>query len=141
MPEIGRSVFVIPPDAFNSRQPHVVIMTDIAWSIVQSQRGKHPIWVFPYRGKPIGTMNNSAWQSVHQAVELTPVRIHDLRNTFGIRLRAAGVSEKDRAALLGHAWRSMPDFYASPGISRLIRLANRVIERSRAVILVRVANV
>ena len=95
-------VVVVPPDAFKSRRPHVVILNDIAWSIVQSQRGKHPIWVFPYRGKPIGTMNNTAWQSVRRAVGLTPVRIHDLRHTFGSRLRAAGVSEEDRAALLGH---------------------------------------
>jgi integrase len=140
IPEISRSVFVIPPEAFKSRRPHVVILNDIAWSIVQSQRGKHPIWVFPYRGKPIGTMNNTAWQSARRKVGLTSVRIHDLRHSFGSRLRAAGVSEEDRAALRGHAWRSMPDFYASPDVSRLIRLANRVMERSRTLTIVRVAN-
>jgi hypothetical protein len=54
-------------------------------------------------------------------------------------LRAAGVSEEDRAALLGHAWRSMPEFYASPDIGRLISLANRVLERTQTVTIVRVA--
>jgi site-specific recombinase XerD len=107
---------------------------------VQSQRGKHPIWVFPYRGKPSGTMNNTAWQNARRKAGLTAVRVHDLRHTFGSRLRAAGVSEEDRAALLGHAWHSMPDFYASPDIGRLIRLANRVTERTRTVTIVRVAN-
>jgi hypothetical protein len=34
----------------------------------------------------------------------------------------------------------MPDFYASPDISRLIRLANRVMERTRTLTIVRVAN-
>jgi integrase len=30
-------------------------------------------------------------------------RIHDIRHTFGQRLRDAGVSDKDRALLLDHA--------------------------------------
>ena len=47
VPEVGRSVFVIPPEAFKTKRPHVVIPNDIAWSIVQKQRGAHPIWVFP----------------------------------------------------------------------------------------------
>src|SRR5688572_22477943 len=35
------------------------------------------------------------------------MRVHDLRHTFARRLRAAGVSAEDRAALLGHATQSM----------------------------------
>jgi integrase len=62
VPEIGRSVFVISPEAFKSKRAHVVILNDIAWSIVEAQRGQHPIWVFPYRGKAVATMNNTAWQ-------------------------------------------------------------------------------
>ena len=50
VPEIDRSVFVIPPEAFKSRRAHVVILNDVAWSIIESQRGLHPIWVFPYPG-------------------------------------------------------------------------------------------
>jgi len=48
---LGRSVFVIPREAFKSRRPHVVILNDAAWSIVESQRGGRPDWVFAYRGK------------------------------------------------------------------------------------------
>ena len=132
-------MFVVPPEAFKSKRAHVVILNDAAWSIVESQRKKHPIWVFPYRGKPLGTMNNTAWQSARRSVGLTCVRIHDLRHTYGSRLRAAGVAEEDRAALLGHAWRSMPEFYASPDIGRLISLSNRVLDRTGSVTTVRVA--
>lgn len=39
VPEVGRSVFVIPPEAFKSKRAHVVILNDAAWSIVQAQRG------------------------------------------------------------------------------------------------------
>jgi integrase len=62
VPEVERSVFVIPPESFKSKRAHVVILNDAAWSIIEEQRGKDPIWVFPHRGKPVGTMNNTAWQ-------------------------------------------------------------------------------
>jgi integrase len=60
VPEVGRSVFVIPPEAFKARRSFVVVLNDVAWSIVQTQRGEDPIWVFGYRGKPLGTLNNTA---------------------------------------------------------------------------------
>jgi integrase len=69
VPEIERSVFVVPNYAFKSRRPHVVILNDAAWSIIQAQRGRHPIWVFPYRGQRIGTMNNNGWQQAHKPAE------------------------------------------------------------------------
>jgi integrase len=51
VPEVGRSVFVIPPEAFKSKRAHVVVLNDAAWSIVQAQRGLDPTWVFPRRGQ------------------------------------------------------------------------------------------
>jgi hypothetical protein len=60
--EVGRSVFVIPPEAFNAKPAHVVILNDVAWSIIETQRGKHPTWVFPRIGKPVSSMNDTAWQ-------------------------------------------------------------------------------
>jgi integrase len=99
--EIGRSVFVIPREAFKSRRAHVVILNDAAWSILQAQRHQHTIWVFPYRGRPIGTMNNTAWQNARCKVGLRAARIHDLRHTYGARLRAAGVAYEDRARCSG----------------------------------------
>ena len=42
VPEVGRSAFVIPPEAFKSRHARVVILNEAACSIVQAQRGSHP---------------------------------------------------------------------------------------------------
>lgn len=139
IPEIGRSVFVIPPEHFKSKRPYVVILNDIAWSIVESQREKHPIWVFPYRGRSVGYMNNTAWQNARRAIGLSAVRVHDLRHTYASRLRAAGVSLEDRAALLGHACSSMPQHYASPDIGRLVGLSNRVLQRTSVITIWRVS--
>jgi integrase len=73
VPEVGRSVFVIPPEAFKAKRAHVVILNDAAWSIVQAQRGIDPIWVFPYRGRRVGTMNNTAWQLARREIGLLRV--------------------------------------------------------------------
>jgi hypothetical protein len=77
VPEVGRSVFVIPPEAFKSKRAHVVIPNDVAWSIIETQRGLHPLWVFPYRGKQVSTMNNTAWQRARREEGLQAARIHD----------------------------------------------------------------
>jgi len=140
IPELVRSVFVIPAEEFKSRRPHVVILNDAAWSIVETQRGEHPQWVFPFRGKRVKRMNNTAWKRARREAELVDVRVHDLRHAFATRLRAAGVAEEDRAALLGHARRTMPELYASADVGRLVALANRVLDRVATRTILRVAN-
>jgi integrase len=89
----------------------------VATKIVEECRGDHDEFVFvrrrervkniedepvmPYR--PVHTMNNNAFHKAWRAAKLERARVHDLRHTFGQRLREAGVTEKDRALLLGHA--------------------------------------
>jgi hypothetical protein len=50
--------------------------------------------------------------------ELPQVRVHDLKHTFGRRLRAAGVSFDDRQGLIGHRSARIT------GLRYLPRLAN-----------------
>lgn len=131
---------MIPPEAFKSKRAHVVILNDVAWSIIETQRGLHPLWVFPYRGKRVSTMNNTAWQRARREEGLQAVRIHDLRHTFACRLRAAGVSVEDREVLLGHANHSMAGHYASADVGRLLKQANLVLNREETRTVLRVAN-
>lgn len=138
--EVGRSVFVVPADAYKSKRAHVVVLNDIAWSVIQAQRGQHAEWVFPYRGRRIARMNNSAWRAARREAGLTAMRVHDLRHTYACRLRAVGVSAEDRAALLGHSTQSMVGHYASADVGRLLREANRVLSRQETRTLLRVAN-
>ena len=140
IPEVGRSVFVVPPEQFKCRRAHVVILNDVAWSVVEAQRDLDPIWVFPYRGGRVQTMNNTAWQHARRKVALSPVRVHDLRHTFACRLRAAGVPQEDREALLGHANHSMAGHYASADVGRLIGQANLILNRQETCTVLRVAN-
>ena len=86
MPELGRSVFVIQPEAFKTKRSHVVILNDVVWSIINSQRGKHPIWVFPYRGRRMERMNNNGGQQARHEGRLPLVRVHDLRHNSDTRI-------------------------------------------------------
>jgi len=92
VPEVGRSVFVIPPEAFKTKRPHVVVLNDVAWSIIESQRGEHPVWVFTYRGTRIGTMNNTGWQQARRDAGLPLVRVHDLRHNSETRIIPSAAS-------------------------------------------------
>jgi integrase len=140
VPELGRSVFVIPPEAFKTKRPRVVVLNDVAWSIVEAQRSLHPIWVFPFRGRRINTMNNNGWQWARRDAGLPMVRVHDLRHSFAYRLRAAGVSAENREALLGHANHSMAGHYASADVGRLLAQANLLVERCGTRAVLRIAN-
>ena len=54
------------------------------------------------------------------------IRIHDLKHTFGRRLRAADVNEEDRKALLGHKNGSITSHYSGAELGQLIEAANMV---------------
>jgi integrase len=85
--------------------------------------------VFTFKGKPIAHMLNSAWRKARVRVGLPQVRVHDLKHTFGRRLRAAGVSFEDRQDLLGHRSGRITTHYSAAELSRLIAAANRAWER------------
>lgn len=149
VPEVKRSVFIIPAAEFKTNVPHVAVLNDAAWSIIEAQRkrrddekdkGSSAEFVFTYSGHRVGTMNNGGWQRARAAADLDMVRIHDLRHTYASRLRLAGVQQEDRNALMGHGGCSMPEHYAAADIGRLIKLANRVLDRQGTRTLLRVAH-
>ena len=84
--------------------------------------------MFTFRGNPIETMNNTAWQNARQRAGLPQVRVHDLKHTFGRRLRAAGVSFEDRQDLLGHKSGRITTHYSAAEVSRLTSAAQKVAE-------------
>ena len=65
------------------------------------------------------------------AAGLPHVRVHDLKHTFGRRLRAAGVPLETRRALLGHKGNDITTHYSAPEIGELIEATERVCEKSR----------
>lgn len=140
IPEIQRSVFLIPASEFKGKRMHVLILNDVAMSIVNSCRGENPEYVFTYKGNRVETANNTAFQKARIRANLAQVRVHDLRHTFAQRLRQAEVPDEDRSALMGHAIRSMAEHYATPTVSRLVELANRVQNTRDSQTMLRIVN-
>lgn len=154
VPEIGRSVFLVPAADFKSKRAHVMILNDVAWRIVEQCRGMHEEFVFVYRRerqvhhdkaptmeyRRVDTMNNSGFQAARDEAGLSSMRVHDLRHTYGHRLRDAGVALEDRALLLGHAIEGMPEHYATATVARLVDAANKVATTIDRTTLLRVVN-
>ena len=126
VPEMGASVFIIPGQVVKNGQNRLVVLNRVAKSVVEGMRGQDAVHVFAYRGAPIETMNNTAWQSARRRAGLPQVRVHDLKHTFGRRLRAAGVAFEDRQDLLGHRSGRITTHYSSAELESLIEASNRV---------------
>ena len=133
VPELETSVFIVPGSFVKNGDERLVVLNRVAMSVVQSRRGKHPTHVFTYKEKPMVRMLNTAWKQARTRVKLPMVRVHDLKHTFGRRLRAAGVSFEDRQDLLGHRSGRMTTHYSAAELSRLIEAANRICDTANRV--------
>jgi len=122
--EVG-SVFIIPAENVKNGEDRLVVLNRVARAVIERQRGKNPEFVFTYRGKPITHMSNNGWRTARKRAGLT-VRVHDLKHTFGRRLRAAGVSIEDRQDLLGHKSSKITTHYSAAELSNLWEAANKV---------------
>ena len=126
MPELETSVFLVPSEFVKNREDRLVVLNRVAKSVVDEVRGQHREFVFTHRGRPMFQMNTTAWQNARKKVGLPQLRVHDLKHTFGRRLRSVGVPLETRKALLGHRKDDITSHYSAPGLEELIEAANRV---------------
>jgi len=126
VPELKSSVFIIPGARVKNREDRLVVLNRVARSVIEEARGKHPEFVFTYRGYLVQRINNNGWRCARRSVGLSQVRVHDLKHTYGRRLRAAGVPLETRRALLGHKNGDITTHYSAPELQELIEAAERV---------------
>lgn len=157
IPELEASIFVIPREYVKNTLDRYVVLNRVAKSVIESCRGKHAEFVFTRTGEPVTKIYNSGWKAARQRAAtryerelgrtcpagFRSIRVHDLKHTYGHRLRGAGVSYEDRQLLLGHkARQSMTTHYSAGEVGALIEASERVCElelrASRAISVVRV---
>jgi len=146
VPELDTSVFIIPGEQIKNGEERLVVLNRVASSVVESVRGLHPVYVFVHARKkdgepaPMVKINNTAWKAARERAadkwteqhgEPAPagfrsIRVHDLKHTFGRRLRAEGVSFEDRQDLLGHRSGRITTHYSQAELASLIEAADRV---------------
>lgn len=105
-----------------------VPLNGIARRVIEDCRGENDVQVFTYAGKPVAKINNTAWKKARARAGLT-LRVHDLRHSFAVRLREAGVHAWTISALLGHQTRSITEHYAQPWMAELLEAVVRLCER------------
>lgn len=165
VPELNTSVFLIPDYVWSSndhsktqpkgmvknRQVRVVVLNEVAKSVVEARRGIHPEFVFTYYrvfseknkhrrknkdsciNRPINNMNNSGWQKAWKKAGLPVTEeyvhgVHNLKHTFGRRLRAAGVPKETRKVLLGHTSKDITTHYSAAELKELMDASNSILE-------------
>lgn len=136
VPELETSVFVIPGDRVKNGAERLVVLNSLAKAVIERRRDEHPEVVFAYspirkagktpKFRAVEAMNNTSWQKARARAKLPQVRVHDLKHTFGRRLRAAGVSFEDRQDLLGHKSGKITTHYSAAELSNLIEAAEKV---------------
>ncbi len=126
IPELATSVFLIPGELVKNGEDRLVVLNTVAQAVVNRQRGNHDEFVFVYKDKPVERMNNKAWRRARDVTGLPLVRVHDLKHTFGRRLRAAGVGVETRMVLLGHTNEQITTHYSAVEMGELIEAAERV---------------
>jgi integrase len=124
---LDASVFVITEERAKNEYERIVPLNAVARSIVGKYRGQSD-YVFHYKGNRLDRMNNRAWRKARESAGLPDVRVHDLRHTFGMRLRASGVGLEDRQDLLGHYAGRITTHYSKVEIARLIECVELLCE-------------
>jgi len=140
IPELGTSIFVIPRDYVKNALDRYVVLNRIARSVIEDCRGRHSEFVFTREGSPVTHIYNSGWKAARRRAAaryerefgrpcpagFRSIRVHDLKHTYGHRLRVAGVSFEDRKLLLGHKAQHVTTHYSAPEIGALIEASERV---------------
>lgn len=146
--ELNASIFIIPAKfggrnkkaGIKNGEDRVVVLNRVARSVIDAQREKCSIFVFPLNGGAIHRMNNSAWDSATKRAatrlgledgkpatwDFCNLRLHDLKHTFGRRLRAVGVTLETRKVLLGHTNGDITTHYSGAELNELILAAEKV---------------
>lgn len=130
------NLFILPAERAKNGEERIIPLNSIARSIVNSlpREGEY---VFTQNGKRFARITGTAWKSARKRANLTQCRVHDLRHTFGRRLRAAGVGLEDREDLLGHKSNRITTHYSKAEVENLLTAVESIVEQKFSVRLLR----
>lgn len=80
--DMARRCAWIHPDQAKARKAIAVPLSVQAFGVLQEQAGKHPEYVFSYKGKSVTQVNTKAWHRTLKRAGIENFRWHDLRHTW-----------------------------------------------------------
>ncbi|HFC9278816.1 TPA: tyrosine-type recombinase/integrase [Legionella pneumophila] len=133
IPELAHIiVFIVPGELVKNGEERLIVCNETVREVIEQERGKHPTHVFSFKGRPLSRMLSTGWRQAREKAKLPEVRVHDLKHTFGRRLRAAGVSFEDRQDLLGHRSGRITTHYSSAELQSLYQAVNKICENRKS---------
>lgn len=130
VPALNTSVFIIPGREVKNEEDRLIVLNKVALSVIDGQRDNQSEYVFTYRGRPLKSMRVTSWLEAWEKANLPSngflKGVHNLKHTFGRRLRAAGVPVETRRVLLGHTNGDITTHYSAAELGELIDAANSV---------------
>ncbi|RUM91086.1 MAG: site-specific integrase [Thiomicrospira sp.] len=117
--------FVDPEDAKGGRLIRVPLNTS-AISVLRKQLGKHDVYVFTFRGKPVKKAGTKAWRDALKKLGIDNFRWHDLRHTWASWHVQNGTSLQELQELGGWSSYEMVLRYAHLDSDHLRQSANNV---------------
>mgnify|MGYP001185187211 CR=1 FL=1 len=135
------AVFLIPETVAKNKRARLVFCNALATAVIDQHRNNGADWVFPGKeNRCRGRLSSSGWRTARKrAADLYEetfgetasdgfrrVRIHDLRHTFGERLRLQGVSLDTCGDLLGHVGRGITAHYCRAQNAELLEAVRRL---------------
>lgn len=78
-------------DQAKAGKPIHVTLNATALDMLTKQVGKHPKWVFTYKGQPVTQVTTKAWYKALDRAGIENFRWHDLRHTWASWLTQQGV--------------------------------------------------
>lgn len=127
---LGETVFEIPGKYMKNGRPMTLVLNRVARQVIESMRGYDSEFVF---GK-VRQMTNSSWTKAWREAGLPKGAeylkgVHNLRHTFGKRLRDAGADERDIQDLLHHVPKNVTRLYSAPELRHLKSCVERLVPK------------
>ena len=135
--ELDVSVFVLPETITKTRTERVVVLNSVAARVVESRRATSSEYVFTFRGNPMKRLHSTGWRRAWRFADLPTGEgvlkgVHNLRHTFGRRLRAAGIPLETRKSLLGHSNGDITTHYSAAELGELQGACEQIVNRDIA---------
>jgi integrase len=124
--DLKRCTAWIHADQSKSRRAIAVPLNEDALCVLSQQLGKHPVFVFTYKDKPVARTSTKAWKHALARAGIENFRWHDLRHTWASWHVQAGTSLQELMELGGWASYEMVLRYAHLASEHLRDAAKRV---------------
>jgi len=100
-------------------------LSDIAIEVLKSQKGKHEVFVFTFRGNPLKKAGSTAFKNALLRARVEHFRWHDLRHTWATRHVQSGTPLHSLQVLGGWSSYEMVLRYAHLGVEHLAEHVNK----------------